>query len=39
MPKNFRNGPTIKVLSLGAIPLIINFGWIANTSRQNEIKS
>ena len=35
MPKNFKNEPTTKALSLKAMPLMIKFGWTANISRLN----
>ena len=37
--KKFRSKLTIKTLSLGAISLVIKFGWIANTSRPNKTGS
>lgn len=39
MPKNFRNGPTIKALSLETILLAIKFGLIVNILKPNKIKS
>ena len=39
MPKNFRNGSTIKASSLVAMPPVIKFGWTANISRSNKIGS
>ena len=39
MPKNFKNGPTIKTSNLETMLLMIKFGWTANISRLNKTGS